>query len=151
METSEIFAIILSGLALALSTFTYFFHDFKLKKQEKRLNELSLIEAEERVQNKKKAKIFGCIVYYGKGSNELLITNSGEADARNVKIEVLDGSDNGCLWNDKEKFIQQLTPGNTYRFHFNTIAGASKEIHFQYSWEDDFSTHNVTQEFLQRK
>lgn len=151
MDTSEFITIILSGLAFAFSLFTYFFHDFKLKKQEMRLNEISLRESEEKAQNRMKAKISGCIVYYGSGSNELLITNSGEADARNVRIEVLDSSDNGCLWSDKERFIQQLTPGNCYKFHFNTISGASKEIHFRYSWEDDFSSSNEAQEFLQRK
>lgn len=151
MDTSEIITIILSGLAFAFSIFTYFFHDFKLKKQELRLNEISLREAKEGEENRRKAKISGCIVYYGSGSNDLLITNNGEADARNVRIEVLESSDNGCLWNDKERFIQQLTPGNTYKFHFNTISGASKVIHFRYSWEDDFSSSNEAQEFLQRK
>ena len=147
----EILSIILSALALSFSLYIFFAHDRRLKKQEDLLNKISLKEAEEREQNRKKAKINGYIVYNGKGSNDLFISNKGEAEARNVKVDVLDDSDVGCDWTDKERYIKLLTPSNTYRFHFNTIEGASNEIYFRYCWEDNFSRLNEVREILQRR
>lgn len=150
MGISEWISLILSGLALLGTVITYFSHDRKLKKQEELLNKISLLEAQEREENRKKARINGALLYHGKGNNELVITNSGEAEARNVKIHVLDNSDDGCSWLNESMTIRQLTPGNSYKFRFFTVEGASDEMHLQYKWEDDFSIENEYCEYLQR-
>lgn len=147
----EILSFLLAVLALSGTAYTYFKHDSKLKQQEKLLNQIQIAEAKEREENKKKARIRGKIEYSGKGENTLIINNDGEADARSIMIEILDNSANGCIWYEDKLFIHQLSCGNSYKFIFMTIDGASQDIHFKYSWEDDFAANNQYDEFLQRR
>ena len=115
------------------------------------MNRIRLEEARERAASKKKARIRGMIAYHGKGSNDLVITNDGEAEAREIRILVLDNSNIGCLGMSDEFAVQQLSAGNNYKFHFVTVEGASESIHLRYVWKDAFSSENQYEEYLQRR
>lgn len=151
MTLLNLLSLILSALALIGTGYTYFRHNRKLKQQKELLNHMGLDEAKAREANKKKARIRGIIVYHGKGSNDLIITNDGEAEAREIRILVLDNSNIGCLGMSDEYAVQQLSAGNNYKFHFVTVEGASESIHLRYVWKDAFSSENQYEEYLQRR
>lgn len=147
----DVLSFTLAALASLGAAFTYCVHDRKLKQQKSLLNQFQLAEAKEKEENRRKASIRGLLVNEGRGSNYLLISNVGESEARSIEVMVVDHSDEGCIWRNDRLFVEQLSSGNAYQFRFMTDSGASKDIRFRYSWEDDYSKGNVYEELLQRR
>lgn len=76
--------------SLALSLVKYNKHEKRLNEQQKTINQYQLRKIQEEEACRKKALIKGNIVRGSKGSVVLKIFNSGESNANNVRVEVLE-------------------------------------------------------------
>ena len=86
----ETWTLIISAAALAVSLYTYFAHDRRLKQQERLINSYQLKQLQEEEQANKKANIRAEISQNTKGPRTLRIWNNGRAVARNIRVEGLD-------------------------------------------------------------
>ena len=84
----EIVSTIIAALAFALSCYTFFVHDRRLKSQEELLNKYQLRSLEQNEDDNKKAIIRAKAVKFKSGNRTLYINNIGKAKARNLKVEM---------------------------------------------------------------
>ena len=94
----------LSVISILGTIGVYFLHDRKLKKQEKRLNELSIAKAEKERLNEMRADIF---VEWRNG--RFTFCKIGKADATNVSATISDYEF------DRPVFKPVLHPGETFQ------------------------------------
>lgn len=98
---------------------------------------------------KRKACIRGNIVQGGKaGSRTLKIFNSGKAEARNIKVEWLNNSEDVIIQGDFSE-LGNLTPQNSRSFHMVLATGHPDVMMLRYTWEDDNSKTNTLEEQVQ--
>lgn len=103
------------------------------------------MEAEDR----KKAVIRGNIVHgFKAGNRELKLYNAGKCEAKEVKVEWLNPSEEVLLMHDFSS-IGDLTPQNGRTFHMAICMGAPDTMNLRYSWKDEFSDNNVYEENIQ--
>lgn len=140
----EKISIILSVLAILGSVFIYFYHDMKIKKQEKRLNDYQLKKFETEDIDSKKAQIKGNIKKGEKGSRTLIILNAGKATARNIRLEVL--SDQEGIINLNFNPYEMLNPQENTETSFFLAEGHTPNLKVKYIWNDNFHENN---EFIQ--
>ena len=120
--------------------------DTDIDKEYKRLQVEKLrMEAEDR----KKAVIRGNIIRGAKaGNRELKLYNAGKCEAKEVKVEWLNPSEEVLLIHDFSS-IGDLTPQNGRTFHMAICMGAPDTMNLRYSWKDEFSDNNVYEENIQ--
>lgn len=120
--------------------------DTDIDKEYKRLQiEKLRMEAEDR----KKATIRGNIIRGAKaGNRELKLYNAGKCEAKDVKVEWLNPSDEILLMHDFSD-IGDLTPQNGRTFHMAICMGAPDTMNLRYSWKDEYSDNNVYEENIQ--
>lgn len=144
----DIVSIVLSALALGGAVFTYIVHDRKLKRQEALLNAYQIADVEARLEEKKKAFVRGTIIKGRNGNYDFRVFNSGSAEARNVKIEFLEGADDLSWFPPGPETITLLSNHNPFQYHFLDM-GNSALVKVRFSWENDFSKENEFVEDLQ--
>ena len=92
---------------------------------------------------------FGNIVHGVKaGNRELKLYNAGKCEAKEVKVEWLNPSEEVLLMHDFST-IGDLTPQNGRTFHMAICMGAPDTMNLRYSWKDEFSDNNVYEEKIQ--
>jgi len=133
------------------SIFTYFMHDCKLKRQEKKINDFQLNALAREEAKTKKAKIRGIIIDApGNGNRELRIYNSGDVLARNVKVEWLNcNKGDGVYAREDFSVIGNLSPHNAWKVHLSLDCGHVQTMKLRYEWSDDYQDYNVFEEDLQ--
>lgn len=120
--------------------------DIDIDKEYKKLQVEKLrMETEDR----KKALIRGNIIRGVKaGNRELKLYNAGKCEAKNVKVEWLNPSNEVLLRHDFSD-IGDLTPQNGRTIHMAICMGAPDTMNLRYSWKDEYSDNNVYEEKIQ--
>jgi len=137
METAS---LILSMLAILGSIFTYFYHDRKIKNQEKRLNEYQLKKFElEDIENQK-AQIKGNVTKTGTGNRALIIFNAGKSTAYNIRLEILSETD-GIIALKFDPY-EMLNPQEKTDTNFFLTEGHAKTLKVKYVWNDRYKENN---------
>jgi len=140
----ETVSIILSVLAVLGSIFTYFYHDRKIKNQEKRLNEYQLKKFElENIENQK-AQIKGNVIKTGAGNRSLIIFNAGKSTAHNIRLKILSDT-NGIIDLEFDPY-EMLNPQEKTETRFFLSEGHTPTLKVKYIWNDSFKENN---EFVQ--
>lgn len=136
-------SLILSILAILGSIFTYFYHDRKIKIQEKKLNDYQLKKIElENIENKK-AQIKGNIINNG-GSRMLKIFNAGKSTAHNIRLELL--SEPEGIFDLEFDPFEMLNPQEFTETRFYLAEGHAPTLKVKYIWNDRYKENN---EFIQ--
>lgn len=137
----EIVTIIISGLALLFSGFTYFVHDRKLKNQERQLNDYQLRSLVHREEENMKAIIRAKAVKYSGGNRTLYIYNAGKAKARNVIVDLPKPDQ---VYSSNAEFplkYCELLPDATREVVLFLCEG-DDELTLNFTWDDDCQVGN---------
>ncbi|SMY39093.1 hypothetical protein PMAL9190_03894 [Photobacterium malacitanum] len=104
---------------------------------QKELTALDLKNAKEREMNKEKAEFTARFVTYGNGK-QLVITNTGSSQARNVRIDFGEGANFVIQSNIEEYFPCNLDSSESVKLHATTSLG-HREVREQFvlSWMDN--------------
>ena len=136
---------ILSFISLVASGVTFFVYNKRLNKQNLRINEFTLREQKEKEEDSKKAVINIDHIYYGSGSGDIIISNVGKSDARNLKINIDEKDDSGIHWRIGKLFPYScLTPGSSIKFHYGLLSGYQVDPIVTFEWDDDFSDNRTS-------
>lgn len=110
---------------------------------------LQVEKLRQEAEDRKKAVIRGNIIRGVKaGTRELKLYNAGKCEAKNVKVEWLNQSDQVLVMNDFSD-IGDLTPQNSRTFHMALCMGAPEIMNLRYSWKDEYSDNNTYIENIQ--
>ena len=107
--------------------FMYYRHDKKIKKQEHLLNELQI----KQIRN---------IIHEKNGSRRIRFYNSGQADARNVRVEIVNESTlEGVYLYEAWGPYDLITSHNGYREEGMLLCeGHTDALQLRIIWDDDF-------------
>lgn len=120
--------------------FMYYRHDKIIKKQEKFLNDLQIKQIKKAEEQELQAKVECNIMRVKKGSRTIRFYNSGQADARNVRIEIVDesileGINLLGAWGPYDL----ITSRNGYREESMFLdEGHTDTLKLRIIWDDDF-------------
>ncbi|MDD6211269.1 MAG: hypothetical protein PUB21_11770 [Bacteroidales bacterium] len=137
----ELASLIVACIALLFGIFTFIFHDNKLKKQERKLNDYQLKKNEIEELEIKKAQIRGNIVKVGKGPRTLKVYNKGRSKALNVRFELISNADRLDIFKNPFPY-ELLNPQDSTEVIFRLIVGFPKTIKVKFIWDDDFQKNN---------
>ena len=142
----------IGGFAIAL--YTLVFTVRKYRKYEKRLNEqkvainnYQLKKIQEEESAALKAVIKGNIVSHTKGSDQLRVFNTGQANATNIRIEII-GSRDGLMVENFEN-IEVLNPQRVYDFVIPLASRHINMVQIKYTWDDASGKNREKTEYLQ--
>jgi len=144
----------LSVGSAAIALFSLIFTLIKYRKHEKRLNEQQAIINEYRLKKMRaeetaslKADIKGNICRRTKSSDQLKVFNNGQANATNIRIEII-GPQDGLMVNQIEP-IELLNPQNEYSYEIFLEESHVNTLKIKYTWDDDFGKNRENIEHLQ--
>lgn len=129
---------IISAGALLISVYTFFKHDKKLKDQEKRLNAIAIQKHEEEEILKRSADVKGNIIKEEKGRRILRIYNKGQANARNVRLDILSDKEGLIILPIRIFPYELLTPGDYCEVIFFCYENHVSNLKIQLTWDDDY-------------
>jgi hypothetical protein len=120
--------------------FMYYRHDKIIKKQEKFLNELQIKQIKKAEEQELQAKVECNIIHNEKGSQRIRFYNSGQADARNVRIEIVNESSlKGVLLLGTWGPYDLITSRNGYREERMFLSeGHTDALQLRIIWDDYF-------------
>lgn len=145
METAS---LIISILALLASITTYLLHDRRIKKQEAKINEYQLTKIHEEEIEHKKAQLSGSITMFkNDGKRILRITNKGQAEATNIRMEILNGVNITAIINPFP--FELLNPTESFDMTFYIPMGPHGKLKVKYIWDDQFQSNNEFVQILQ--
>lgn len=142
----EITSLIISIVSLVLGAFTFWFYDRKTKRQDAKINEYQLKNFEEEETKKKKASVRGNVAKGLKNSARTLkIFNSGDAVAKNVRLELLSCPDS--VYCDLEDIFpyRLMNPQDNISIDFSVCkceGETDKKLEIKLIWDDDFQNDN---------
>lgn len=136
-------AVIISALALALSLYTYFRFDRKIKKQEEIINAHEIAKIQEEELGKKLAQLRIERYWRDKGTLLLRIINEGPSDAYNINIQDLD--EESFLFQEiKDKFpIKTVYAGDEEVFELMVYSEMPGKTRLKVDWDDDTKQHHT--------
>ncbi len=136
---------ILSGLGIVGGLWAYFRHDMKIKHQEKVLNDLQIKQIEKTEAKERMAEI-KCNIIHERGTARIRIVNSGQADARNVRVEVITSEQD----REKIEFFDSFTepydlinPQSYREERVFLYEGCPNNLKLQITWDDDFAQNRT--------
>ncbi len=141
----EYISLTLSILAIAGSAFTYFYHDRKIKNQEKKINDYQLKKFESEDIENKKAQIKGNIIT-NNGHGILKIFNAGKSTARNIRLELL-CEPKGIIGLKFDPF-EMLNPQESTEVRFGLAEGHVPRLKVKYIWNDNYKEDNEFTQIL---
>jgi hypothetical protein len=142
----EIIGIILSIMAIALSAYTYFNHDRKIKKQEKLLNDYQLAKVEKEKIELRRAMIDAKVLKKRDGLNGIIICNTGKSIARSVYVtipedELYEVLNNPCPID--------LRPQQSIEITMALFNNFPDKIELKFEWKDEFKEVNIEMQPIQ--
>lgn len=139
----ETWTLIISAAALAVSLYTYFAHDRRLKQQERLINSYQLKQLQEEEQANKKADIRVQIKNNTKGVSVFHICNRGRAIARNIRVEGLNvkGFD---LIEGNIFPCEMMYPQDYMELEFWETRDCPRKLTLKLIWDDESGQDNVT-------
>lgn len=130
-------AVVISALALALSLYTFFSFDAKLKKQESILNDYKIKEYKEAEHNKLCANLSTKTYWRDKGTLYLIIENAGPSDAYNVSIKNLDKDSFLFQELDSSFPINTIEAGDSIQLELFVYSDIPQKNRVKLTWKDD--------------
>lgn len=128
----------LSLATLAASLYVFWRYDKRLNKQNIRINEFTIQEMNDKEEDLKKAEISVQPEYSGKGSGDLIISNTGKCEARNLTLTVEEKQGSGIYWRLSNIFPYScLTPGASIKIHYGLNSGFQADPILHFKWNDD--------------
>lgn len=128
----------ISVITFVFAVFIYFYHDKKIKSQERLLNQYALDRVQKEQTKEKQASLFATIKD-GSRDQKLEITNKGLSIARNVSIEPVK-IEGIFIMTDLDSF--ELQPGQSMEFKLIVAEGTPDLITVTLKWDDDFAISN---------
>lgn len=126
--------IILSLFVAVGSLWAYMRHDKQLKQQQSTLNDL-LIKQYEKEEAKERMALMKAQIFTGqKGNAKIRFYNTGEADANNVRIEIL--SHMSGIYHDEWGPYEVINPQSYREERLWLCEGHSKTIDLRITWDD---------------
>lgn len=156
METIDYLGIagfVISIVSLGFATFIYFKHDKRIKSQELLINEYQLNTHKDAEIEKKKAIVKANIINRGKGSYRIKIFNSGQAVAKNIRVEM--SLENGQSLEDELAItanpfpFAMLSPHDSAEISFMAFIGSPDAFYIKTIWDDQFEENRENVQFLQ--
>ncbi len=141
----DLISLILSILALSFSVFIYFYHDRKIKKQEKLLNDYNIRKNEQEEIENKKACIRANMIKLNGGKYAMKIYISGKAEAKNINVQFMDKL-KGFYTTENKYSYKQILPHDGTEFILLATEGHEDSIGLRLSWDD---AYKVANEFVQ--
>lgn len=120
--------------------FMYYRHDKIIKKQEKFLNDLQIKQIKKAEEQELQAKVECNIIHEERGARKIRFYNSGQADARNVRVEIvnenaLEGINLLGTWGPYDL----ITSNNGHREESMFLyIGHPDTLQLRIIWDDDF-------------
>ncbi len=142
----EIAGIIISIIALILSAYTYFKHDYKIKQQEKLLNDYQIAKIETEKVESLKAIIEANTFEIKNGKNVIKVYNKGKCEARNVNVTIPENEGYEVLINPCPINIK---PQNGIEILLLLFMNYPDKIKIEFEWSDDFKENNKESQDVQ--
>lgn len=120
--------------------FMYYRHDKIIKKQEKFLNDLQIKQIKKAEEQQLQARVECNIIRGERGVRRIRFYNSGQADARNVRIEIVNESTlKGVEFLETWGPYDLITSHNGYREESMFLCvGHTDTLQLRIIWDDDF-------------
>ena len=142
---------VLSLLGIIGGLFLYFHHDRKIKEQEEKLNNYQIKKYQEEEDLKRQANINCNPIVIDGGHVKIRFYNSGQADALNVRIDIINKNSLKGI-----HFIQDwgpydlISPKIGYREEdLFLYEGCTKELQLCLTWDDDFRNNRSNKQTIQ--
>ncbi len=149
-SSHDYLSVVLSALALLGTSYTYFVHNRKLKKQELQLNQYKIQKNQAEEIERKRADIRGNVISSSGGARVLKIFNKGKSVAYNVRVEYLDGCDAIIIHDDDVFPIEALEPyQNGADLYLHLSNSSPRAIKLKFIWNDEFQDNNEYVQVLQ--
>ena len=142
----EIFAIIISLLALVFTIVTYFCHEMKLKMQTEVLNSYQIEIYELQKKEKKQAFIETKLLKMNNGTRTIRIYNSGMSEARKVQVIIPEIDSIKIL---SELAPIDLKPNQSFDISIALTINYPNILELEFNWQDDFRKSNVETQAIQ--
>lgn len=142
----EIFAIIISLLALVFTIVTYFCHEMKLKMQTEVLNSYQIEIYELQKKEKKQAFIEAKLLKMNNGTRTIRIYNSGMSEARKVQVIIPEIDSIKIL---SELAPIDLKPNQSFDISIALTINYPNILELEFNWQDDFRKSNVETQAIQ--
>lgn len=126
----------------------------KIKSQELLINEYELNTHKDAEIEKRKAIIKGNIINRGKGSYLIKVFNSGQAVAKNIRVEL--SLEDGGLLKDALAItanpfpFAMLSPHDSAEISFMAFMGSPSAIYIKTIWDDQFEENRENVQLLQK-
>jgi hypothetical protein len=135
-------AHVMSACGIIAGIFMYLRHDRVIKKQEQYLNDLQIKQIKKAEESQLKAQV-GCnVIPHEKGEREVRFFNSGPADARNVRIEILNREE----LREWALVDESWGPYELLTAHYGMVKevvqlcyGHPDTLNVRITWDDDFA------------
>lgn len=128
----------ISVITFVFAVFIYFYHDKKIKSQERLLNQYALDRVQKEQTKEKQASLFATIKD-GSRDQKLEISNKGLSIARNVSIEPVK-IEGIFIMTNLDSF--ELQPGQSMEFRLIIAEGTPDLMTVTLKWDDDFAISN---------
>lgn len=131
--------------------FLYFRHDRKIKEQEEKLNNYQIKKYQEEEDLNRQANINCNPIVVDGGHRKIRFFNSGQADARNVRIDVINkDSLYGITFIQDWGPYDMISPQIGYREEDLFLCeGCTEKIQLCMIWDDDFGNNRNYQQTIQ--
>lgn len=135
-------SIIISLLALALSAYSYFRFDRKIKKQEEFINAHEIAKIQEEVISKNHANLAIDKYWRDKDTLYMIVRNEGPSDAYNVSVVDLE-KESFLFQNIKSRMpIEVIYAGDDVQLELMVYSDMPQKTRLKVDWDDDSNQHN---------
>lgn len=150
METTslQIISIAVSVLALSGSLLTYLVHERKLKAQESKINTYQLRKFEEEEREAKKAQVRANLISDGRNKYTLKVYNKGKAQARNIRLNVLEPADYDMDILANPFPIPMLSEQDGIGVSVYPDKESPDQVTIRLEWDDDFRSDNTHEQII---
>ena len=146
MNWGDLPAYVALGLSIVALSITRKFNlrQKKFFDNQELLNKQMLRQIDEQTREKKLADFGARIVKLGQSSHRLKIFNSGKAPGRNIRVEMLEGTDLLVGNELDDKFpADQIDPGSGIEMMIAMFLGSgTTKMKMRILWEDDYSMNH---------
>lgn len=142
----EIVGIAIALLALALSLFTYFKHDLRIKKQDALLKSYQIEKIKVEKEQEQRAIIEANVVTDHKGRKIIKVYNKGKSIAKDVNVVIPQSDGFKMITNPCPIDIKPQNGIEIVLIVFNTCPD---KIEIDFEWKDNFKEKNIDSQMIQ--
>ena len=142
----EIAGIVISILALSFSVFTYFYHDRKIKKQQKLINAYQIEKVEKEKIESLRANIEAKVLKKRDGLNGIVICNTGKSIATSVFVTIPEDEYYEVMSNPCPI---DLRPQQSIEISLALFDNFPDKIELKFEWKDELKEVNIEKHFVQ--